>query len=165
VGYKSTFEALGEMAQAGKGRLLQQETSAKEEATIVLLDTAAATDLALEKKLDFTNSIFYEMKAPFLKSGADFTHAITFELLDNDDRVIKTANENSATISSIDPNVQVVKSTTVPVKGGKFSFDDIVVIGEPGTSVVLKVESNAIDPAKIEKAFTNQKSKTIYILA
>lgn len=119
----------------------------------------------MELGLDFNEVIFYDMAEPLIKSGADFTHAITFELLDNDDRVIKTANGNSATISSIDPNVQVVKSTTVTVEDGKFSFDDIVVIGEPGSSIVLKVESNAIDPSKIGKAFPDQVPKTIYIRA
>lgn len=122
-------------------------------------------DLAIELGLDFSDVIFYRMEEPQIKSGADFTHAITFEVLDNDDRVIKTANGNSATISSIDPNVQVVKSTTVTIEDGKFSFDDIVVIGEPGSSIVLKVESNAIDPEKIGKAFPDQVPKTIYIQA
>jgi hypothetical protein len=39
------------------------------------------------------------------------------------------------------------------------------VIGQPGSSIILKIESNAIDPDKIEMAYQGEKSKSIYIKA
>lgn len=94
-----------------------------------MVDAPGIALLASEHGISLpAEAVVYRMTSPEIKSGGDVTHAITFKLLDKDGRVIRTDNSHQATISSEDSTVQVVKSTTVNVVNGKFSFDDIVVI-------------------------------------
>jgi hypothetical protein len=63
------------------------------------------TLLGAEMDYDFSDAVVYNMSEPYIKSGDDVTKGITFELLDQDWRVIQTDNTHQATISSVDSDV------------------------------------------------------------
>jgi hypothetical protein len=46
-----------------------------------------------------------------------------------------------------------MQTKTVTAVNGSFIFNDAIVIGPPGTNIILQVTSDSIDSSKITKAF------------
>jgi len=113
--------------------------------------------------IDFTNSLVYDLEMDFV-SGSELGTSVSFELQSIEGQSILTDNTSYAIVNSISSDVQVQKEKTVTAVNGVFTFNDLLVIGEPGSSILLEVQTAAVDSSIIEKAygFTPQK---IYLLA
>ena len=83
-----------------------------------------------------------------LVSGSLMTQNITLEILDEKNRTMITDNSSVAIMSSQSPNVTVMKSKSVKASLGKFTFDDVIVVGPPGTDILLKVNTDSISKEK-----------------
>lgn len=88
-----------------------------------------------------------------LVSGSLMTQNITLEILDEENRTMITDNSSVAIMSSQSPNVTVMKSKSVKASLGKFTFDDVIVVGPPGTDILLKVNTDSISKEKIANAY------------
>lgn len=64
-----------------------------------------------------------------------------------------TDNSSVAIMSSQSPNVTVMKSKSVKAQSGRFVFDDVIVVGPPGTDILLKVTTDSISKEKIANAY------------
>lgn len=56
-------------------------------------------------------------------------------------------------MAAVSANLQVMKSKSVKATQGVFKFDDVIIIGPPGTDILLKITTESIKPSKITKAF------------
>ena len=56
-------------------------------------------------------------------------------------------------MSSQSPFVTVMKSKSVKALEGVFEFNDVIVVGPPGTEILLKVKTDSISKDNIEKAY------------
>jgi hypothetical protein len=81
------------------------------------------------------------------------TQNLTLTLLDNAERVVVTDNSSTGTMNSLDSSVQVMKSKSVKAVSGTYTFNDVIVIGPPGTAILLKITSDTISTSKIAAAF------------
>jgi hypothetical protein len=59
-----------------------------------------------------------------------------------------------------------MKSKSVKANMGRFTFDDVIVVGPPGTEILLKVTTDSISKEKIANAYPalNGHLPDIYIL-
>jgi hypothetical protein len=73
--------------------------------------------------------------------------------MDEQMRKLTTDNTSVAVMSSQSPNVTVMKSKSVKSTEGVFDFNDVIVVGPPGTDMLLKVTTDSISKEKIEKAY------------
>lgn len=80
---------------------------------------------------------------------------VTLELIDEVGRLVITDNSSTAAMSSISPGVSVMKSKSVTSQEGIFLFDDVIVIGPPGNSILLTIACDSINPQMIANAFPN----------
>jgi hypothetical protein len=78
---------------------------------------------------------------------------ISLEILDEEMRTMITDNQSIAIMSSQSPNVTVMKSKSVKAQEGIFEFNDVIVVGPPGTEILLKVNTDSISKEKIQKAY------------
>lgn len=109
-----------------------------------------ATEIA---KLNLSaNSIVFNIDTP-LVSGSLLTQNISLELLDEQNRYMSTDNQSIAIMSTTSPLVTVMKSKSVRAMKGKFTFDDVIVVGPPGTDILLKITTDSISKDKIAKAY------------
>mmetsp|Transcript_10414 Transcript_10414/g.10450 ORF Transcript_10414/g.10450 Transcript_10414/m.10450 type:complete len:90 (-) Transcript_10414:1499-1768(-) len=57
-----------------------------------------------------------------------------------------------------------MQTKTVQATNGNLMFDDAIIVGQPGSQVLLYLSTDAINPTKIEKAFPALGSvKTMYL--
>lgn len=73
--------------------------------------------------------------------------------MDQEKRTLITDNQSIAIMSSQSPNVTVMKSKSVKANSGVFQFNDVIVVGPPGTEMLLKVSTDSISREKIDKAY------------
>lgn len=93
------------------------------------------------------------------------SESVALELIDEVGRVISTDNSSSAVMSSISAGVQVMKSKSVTSTEGMFNFNDVIIIGPPGNSILLTIACDSINPTMIANAFPNITQEQIYVLA
>ena len=62
----------------------------------------------------------------------------------------------------MDQEVQVMKSKSVTADRGIYTFDDVIIIGNPGTDILLSISSDAIKSSIIERANEGMVVKQIY---
>jgi len=76
-----------------------------------------------------------------------------------------TDNSSVAIMSSQSSNVTVMKSKSVKANSGRFLFDDVIVVGPPGSDLLLKVTTDSISKEKIANAYPQLAGKLpeIYI--
>lgn len=93
------------------------------------------------------------------------TQNISLEILDEQNRTMITDNSSIAIMSSQLPNVTVMKSKSVKANMGRFSFDDVIVVGPPGSEILLKVTTDSISKEKIANSYPglNDHLPDIYI--
>lgn len=109
-----------------------------------------ATEVA---KLNLSaNSVVFQMDQP-LVSGSLLTQNISLELLDEKNRNMSTDNSSIAIMSTTSSLVTVMKSKSVKASKGMFTFDDVIVVGPPGTDILLKITTDSISKDKIAKAY------------
>jgi hypothetical protein len=58
---------------------------------------------------------------------------VSFQIMDEQMRKLTTDNSSVAVMSSQSPNVTVMKSKSVKSTEGVFDFNDVIVVGPPGT--------------------------------
>lgn len=56
-------------------------------------------------------------------------------------------------MSTLSPQVTVMKSKSVKAQKGRFTFDDVIVVGPPGTDILLKITTDSISREKIARAY------------
>lgn len=78
-----------------------------------------------------------------------------------------TDNSSVAVMSTLSPNVTVMKSKSVRADQGRFLFDDVIVVGPPGSEILLSITTDSISKDKISKAYPTLSGKLpdIYIKA
>jgi hypothetical protein len=64
-----------------------------------------------------------------------------------------TDNTSIAIMSTTSSNVTVMKSKSVKANKGRFTFDDVIVVGPPGTDILLQINTDSINKDKIAKAY------------
>ena len=115
-----------------------------------MLSMLNATEVA---KLNIpANSIVFKMDNP-LVSGSLLTQNISLELLDDKNRSMITDNSSIAIMSTTSSTVTVMKSKSVKAQQGRFTFDDVIVVGPPGTDILLKITTDSINKEKIAEAY------------
>lgn len=88
-----------------------------------------------------------------LISGSLMTSNITLGMLDDQRRDMITDNTSIAIMSTLSSNVTVMKSKSVKANQGKFRFDDVIVVGPPGSEILLKINTDSINIDRISKAY------------
>lgn len=56
-------------------------------------------------------------------------------------------------MSSLSPSVTVMKSKSVQASQGVYTFNDVIIVGPPGTDILLSITSDAINMGKIMNAY------------
>ena len=95
------------------------------------------------RAMGITNGVVFQLDTP-LVSGSLITSNITLKLVDDTNRTLITDNSSVAVMSSNSSSVQVMKSKSVTAVSGIFTFDDVIIIGPPGTDILLKITSESI---------------------
>ena len=68
-------------------------------------------------------------------------------------------------MSSLFSNVTVMKSKSVQAVNGQFLFDDVIVVGPPGSSILLRITADSIDSAMLSAAYPGRSFSSLYVQA
>jgi hypothetical protein len=89
-----------------------------------------------------------------LVSGSVISEAFSLTILDENLNLINTDNSSTATLEALNPDqVALYKSKTVKAKNGLLTFDDVVVVALPGSTIYLRVNPDSILKNRIQAAF------------
>ena len=110
-------------------------------------------DQAEIQQLGFSNSVVFEMDLD-LVSGSVISEVFSLTVLDENRNLINTDNSSTATLEALNPDqVALYKSKTVKAKNGLLTFDDVVVVALPGSTIYLRVNPDSILQNRIQAAF------------
>jgi len=124
-----------------------------------MLNTSQVQKLGLPK-----TAVVFNMTTP-LVSGSLITQGITLKLQDQNGTSIVTDNSSVAEMYSLNSNVTVMKSKSVQAVNGQFLFNDVIVVGPPGSIILLQITADSINPFMLSAAYPDLSFSSVYVQA